>query len=365
MMSIINLGWYLMCGQIGYVATMVPSFSMEIAASMPHIPGSHLPHRPIASHFDAAHPIDSDTRVLGLLSRLVRTLPPRQREKVHAALVLTRMDRPVGALLLLWPTWWALWLASGGVPSWHVLVIFTMGVLVMRAAGCVINDFADRRLDGNVTRTAGRPIVSGRITPCAALGVFAGLLLLAFVLVLLTNRLTIYMAFVGAALATVYPFTKRWTHLPQVVLGAAFGWAIPMAFTAVTGQVSIAGWWLFGANVLWSVIYDTQYAMVDRDDDLKVGSKSTAILFGSWEVMILGALMVALCLVLLVVGRYADLAWPYYLALLACTGSFAYQHRLVRTRQASACFAAFHQNKWWGMMLWLGIALALILPHAG
>jgi 4-hydroxybenzoate polyprenyltransferase len=306
-----------------------------------------------------ARPADSSTRAGRVLDRLLRKLPPRYREKAHDYLVLTRMDRPIGALLLLWPTWWALWLAAGDWPPLKPLVIFTLGVFAMRAAGCAINDFADRKLDPQVERTAGRPIASGRVTPREALVVFAVLLAFAFVLVLFTNALTIKLSFAGAALAAIYPFTKRWTYLPQVVLGAAFGWSIPMAFAAVLGTVPPLGWLLFIANILWSVVYDTEYAMVDRDDDLKVGAKSTAILFGDADLPILGILMATLLLAMLFVGQRAQLGWPYWLALLVAAGLFGYQLWLIRKRERGPCLAAFRHNNWWGLAVWIGIVLAL------
>jgi len=304
-------------------------------------------------------PADSSTRANGVLDWLLRRLPPRHREKVRDYLVLTRMDRPIGALLLLWPTWWALWLAAGDWPPLKPLAIFTLGVFAMRAAGCAINDFADRKLDPQVARTAGRPIASGRVTPREALAVFGALLAFAFVLVLFTNRLTIELSFAGAALAAIYPFTKRWTYLPQVVLGAAFGWAIPMAFAAVAGAVPPLGWLLFIANILWSVVYDTEYAMVDREDDLKAGAKSTAILFGDADLPILGVLMATLLLAMAFVGRRAQLGWPYWLSLLVAAGLFAYQLWLIRARERDRCLAAFRHNNWWGLSIWIGIVLAL------
>ncbi|MBD8897841.1 4-hydroxybenzoate octaprenyltransferase [Rhodanobacter sp. DHG33] len=304
-------------------------------------------------------PADSSTRANGVLDWLLRKLPPRYREKVRDYLVLTRMDRPIGALLLLWPTWWALWLAAGDWPPLKPLAIFTLGVFAMRAAGCAINDFADRKLDPMVERTAGRPIASGRVTPREALIVFGALLAFAFVLVLFTNRLTIELSFAGAALAAIYPFTKRWTYLPQVVLGAAFGWSIPMAFAAVAGTVPPLGWLLFIANILWSVVYDTEYAMVDREDDLRAGAKSTAILFGDADLPILGVLMATLLLAMVFVGQRAQLGWPYWLSLLVATGLFAYQLWLIRKRERGPCLAAFRHNNWWGLAVWIGIALAL------
>ncbi|WP_449423946.1 4-hydroxybenzoate octaprenyltransferase [Rhodanobacter lindaniclasticus] len=294
-----------------------------------------------------------------MLNWLLQKLPAQYREKALDYLVLTRMDRPIGALLLLWPTWWALWLAAGDFPPWKLLIIFTLGVFAMRAAGCAINDYADRKLDPQVARTAGRPIASGRVSPREALVVFAALLAFAFVLVLFTNKLTIQLSFAGAALAAIYPFTKRWTYLPQVVLGAAFGWSIPMAFAAVIHTVPPLGWLLFLGNILWSVIYDTEYAMVDRDDDLKAGVKSTAILFGDADLPILGMLMGTLLLAMLFVGQRAGLGWPYWLALLVAAGLFGYQLWLIRKRERDACLAAFRHNNWWGLTLWVGIVLAL------
>ncbi|GAB3786262.1 4-hydroxybenzoate octaprenyltransferase [Dyella agri] len=306
-----------------------------------------------------ARPADSSTRATNVLDWLLGRLPPRYRDKARDYLVLTRMDRPIGALLLLWPTWWALWLAAGDWPPLKPLAIFTLGVFAMRAAGCAINDYADRKLDPQVERTAGRPIASGRVTPREALIVFAVLLVFAFVLVLFTNALTIKLSFAGAALAALYPFTKRWTYLPQVVLGAAFGWSIPMAFAAVAGTVPPLGWLLFIANILWSVVYDTEYAMVDRDDDLTAGAKSTAILFGDADLPIIGVLMATLLLAMVFVGQRAHLGWPYWLALIAATGLFAYQLWLIRGRARDACLAAFRHNNWWGLTMWIGIALAL------
>ena len=306
-----------------------------------------------------ARPADSSTRATRVLTWLLRKLPARRREKALDYLVLTRMDRPIGALLLLWPTWWALWLAAGDFPPWQPLLIFTVGVFSMRAAGCAINDYADRKLDPHVQRTAGRPLASGRVTPREALLVFAGLLALSFVLVLFTNALTIKLAFVGAALAACYPFSKRYTNLPQVVLGAAFGWSIPMAFAAVSGSVPVIGWLLFIGNILWSVIYDTEYAMVDREDDRKAGAKSTALLFGDADVPIIGVLMGTFLLTMLFVGQRAALGWPYWISLLACAGLFGYQLWLIRERARDACLTAFRHNNWLGLTVWVGIALAL------
>ncbi|MFK2917499.1 4-hydroxybenzoate octaprenyltransferase [Dyella koreensis] len=307
----------------------------------------------------AVRPADSSTRAMRVLDFLLQKLPPHIQEKARDYLVLTRMDRPIGALLLLWPTWWALWLAAGDFPPAKPLVIFTLGVFAMRAAGCAINDYADRKLDPQVERTAGRPIAAGRVTPREALIVFGTLLAFAFILVLFTNALTIKLSFAGAALAAIYPFTKRYTYMPQVVLGAAFGWSIPMAFAAVSNTVPPVGWLLFIGNILWSVIYDTQYAMVDRDDDIKAGAKSTAILFGDADLPILGILIATFLLAMLFVGQRATLGWPYWLSLVGAAGLFGWQLWRIRNRERAACLWAFRNNNWLGMVLWVGIVLAL------
>ena len=296
-----------------------------------------------------------------MLDTLLRALPERARGPARDYLVLMRMDRPIGALLLLWPTWWALWLAAGGMPPLSLWLIFTAGVFLMRSAGCVINDYADRRLDPQVARTAGRPIACGRVAPRAALKLFVALLALAFLLVLLTNRLTVELSFAGAALAALYPFSKRYTNLPQVMLGAAFGWSIPMAFAAVQGTVTALGWLLFLANVLWSTIYDTEYAMVDRADDIKAGARSTAILFGDADLAILGVLIAAFALTLLLIGPRAQLAWPWYAGIGLALAQFAWQLWMMRARVPAQCLRAFRQNNWLGLTLWAALVLALLL----
>jgi 4-hydroxybenzoate polyprenyltransferase len=274
---------------------------------------------------------------------------------------LMRFDRPIGIALLLWPTWWGLWFAAGGVPSLENLVIFTLGVIVMRAAGCVINDYADRELDPHVARTVDRPIAAGEITARQALVLFFALLAAAFVLVLLTNRLTILMAFFGALLAATYPFFKRFTHFPQLVLGASFSWAIPMAFAAEAGQVPALAWWLFAANFIWTVIFDTEYAMADRDDDLKVGVKSTAIAFGRADVPILGALMGIMTALLLMIGlRYLpEPAWFTAVALVFL--HFQLQLWRIRDRDPATCFKTFLSNHWVGMFIFAGAAVSLAM----
>ena len=268
---------------------------------------------------------------------------------------LMRFDRPIGILLLLWPTLWALWLAADGLPSVQNLVIFVTGVVVMRAAGCVANDLADKDFDPHVERTQSRPLASGALAPRQAKVLLAGLLLLAFGLVLLTNRLTIQLSFVGAALALSYPFFKRFVDVPQVVLGIAFGWSIPMAFAAERGVVPPVAWALLVINVFYAVIYDTFYAMVDREDDLSIGVRSTAILFGRrdlWIIGLLQATMVGLCLLL---GWHQGWHWPWYLAVAVVAGLFVHQLAISRTRERDACFRAFLNNNWVGMALFLGI----------
>jgi 4-hydroxybenzoate polyprenyltransferase len=281
---------------------------------------------------------------------------------------LARMDRPVGALLLLWPTWWALWLAAQDFPPIGTLVIFTVGVWLMRSAGCVINDFADRKLDPEVQRTRGRPLAAGTVSTREAIGVFVTLIVLAFLLVLLTNRLTIELSLIGAFLAITYPFMKRYTYLPQVYLGCAFGWSIPMAFAAVKGgdikqfvAVLPLCALLFLANVIFSTIYDTEYAMVDRDDDLRVGAKSTAILFGDADVPIIGVLMLTFLGAMLLVAQRGHLHWPYFAGCGVAAALFAYQLWTIRTRDRDACFAAFRNNNWVGLAIWVAIVLSYAL----
>ena len=269
---------------------------------------------------------------------------------------LMRFDKPIGILLLLWPTWWALLFAGAGSPSIRNILIFTTGVVLMRAAGCVMNDIADRDFDPHVERTRSRPLASGELRLGQAAGAFLVLMVLAFLLVLLTNALTIKLAFVGAVLAASYPFFKRVTHLPQVVLGIAFGWGIPMAFAAEMGAVPLVAWWLLGINTLWSVIYDTLYAMVDREDDLAVGVKSTAILFGKYDLLIIGILMMLMILMLLYLGTALNLTWPWYIGIAAAAALFARQLFITRTRERDACFRGLLANNWVGLMFFLGLA---------
>ncbi|HCR3337049.1 TPA: 4-hydroxybenzoate octaprenyltransferase [Morganella morganii] len=282
------------------------------------------------------------------------------RSKWQAYSRLMRTDRPIGSLLLLWPTYWALWIAARGVPDWHILIIFTIGVFSMRAAGCVINDFADRKFDGSVERTKNRPLPRGDVTEKEAKILFAVLVLVSFGLVLTLNTMTIWLSVAGLALAWVYPFVKRVSHLPQVVLGAAFGWSIPMAFAAVSESLPAECWLLFAVNIVWSVIYDTQYAMVDRNDDLKIGVKSTAILFGRFDKMIIGILQLVMILMLLWIGMMVNLSGIFYWSLLLAGALFVYQQRLMADRERDPCFQAFMNNNYVGFILFLGMLVSYL-----
>jgi 4-hydroxybenzoate polyprenyltransferase len=281
----------------------------------------------------------------------------RIRERLLEYARLARLDRPIGNFLLLWPTLWALWIAAEGFPDPWVLAVFVAGVVVMRAAGCVINDFADRDIDRHVKRTRERPLTAGRVSRLEALSLFAILALIAFALVLTLNRLTILLSFVGIALAVSYPFMKRYTYLPQVHLGAAFGWAVPMAFAAQTQSLPPVSWLLFVAAVLWATVYDTQYAMVDRDDDLKIGVKSTAILFAENDRLLIGVLQLLLLACLAMIGARAQLGPIFYWSLLVGAGMFLYQQYLIRERSREGCFQAFLNNTWFGAAVFLGIVL--------
>ncbi|OZG75057.1 4-hydroxybenzoate polyprenyltransferase [Hahella sp. CCB-MM4] len=272
-------------------------------------------------------------------------------------LQLMRVDRPIGIYLVLWPTLWALWAAAKGIPSIKNLVIFTVGTFLMRSAGCVINDFADRRLDGYVERTKNRPLATGKVSSKEALILFVALLGMAFILVLFTNIFTILLAFGGAALASVYPFMKRHTHLPQVVLGAAFAWAIPMAFAAEINTLPEEVWLLYTATVVWTVAYDTMYAMVDRNDDIKIGIKSTAILFGDADKIIVAILQVMTLAILAIVGQRLELGVFYTLGLIVAAVLFVYQQHLIRYRDRDQCFKAFLNNNWVGMAIFIGLVV--------
>ncbi|MBS0193800.1 MAG: 4-hydroxybenzoate octaprenyltransferase [Proteobacteria bacterium] len=274
---------------------------------------------------------------------------------------LLRGHRPIGTLLLLWPTWWALWLAADGFPSLRLWAIFTAGVWLTRSAGCVINDYADRWLDPQVARTRDRPLATGAVSGRAALALFAVLMLAAFALVLLTNRLTVELSVVGLALAMSYPYLKRYTYLPQVYLGLAFGWGIPMTFAATQGAVPTLGWLLFLANVVWSTAYDTWYAMVDRDDDLRAGAKSTAILFGDADLIAQGVLYALFVVTLVLVGVQGKLAPAYFGALAIAAVLVIAEFRMARRRDRASCFKAFLHNNWVGATVFAGIVLGVAM----
>ena len=281
-----------------------------------------------------------------------------KQNKLLAYHRLMRTDKPIGALLLLWPTLWALWVAAPGVPPLWILAVFVAGVWLMRAAGCVVNDYADRKFDGHVKRTANRPLPSGAVSEKEARILFAVLVLLSFLLVLTLNTMTILLSVAGLALAWVYPFMKRYTHLPQVVLGAAFGWSIPMAFAAVSESLPLSCWLMLLANILWAVAYDTQYAMVDRDDDVKIGIKSTAILFGENDRLIIGILQACVLVLMAVIGWLNGLHWEFYWSILIAGALFVYQQKLIRNRERGPCFQAFLNNNYVGLVLFIGLAMS-------
>lgn len=284
-----------------------------------------------------------------------------QESKLQALWYLMRADKPIGTYLLLWPTLWGLLLAAGGMPDPKILFIFIAGVVVMRAAGCVINDFADRHLDGAVERTSQRPLVTGKVSEKEALLLFFSLLLGAFVLVTQLNTLTIYMSLVAVFLATCYPFMKRFTYLPQFVLGMAFSWSIIMAFTAVQGRIPDYAWLIYLANLLWTVAYDTMYAMVDRDDDIKIGIKSTAILFGKYDRLIIALLQVLMLSLLGLAYWYLELSYVAFLGLLLAAVLFSRQQWQIRQRERQPCFQAFLDNNNVGFLITLTLVLHYLL----
>lgn len=277
---------------------------------------------------------------------------------------LMRLDRPIGILLLLWPTLGALWIAAEGFPDPTVLIVFILGVIIMRSAGCAINDFADRDIDGKVWRTRSRPLATGQLQAKDAVILFLVLAIIAFFLVSLLNTMTIWLSLVAVVLAASYPFMKRYTHLPQLYLGMAFGWAIPMAFAAQTETVPTIAWLLFLANIIWTTVYDTFYAMADRDDDLLAGIKSTAVLFGDDDLKIQGVLQASYILVMVLIGKQLEMSGVYYLAVAAAAGFFGYQQYLSRHRDAKACLRAFLNNNWLGACLFAGIVLHYMLVVA-
>jgi len=280
---------------------------------------------------------------------------------MNAYFRLMRLNKPIGIYLLLWPTYWALFLSAGGWPDIDLLIIFTFGVIITRSAGCVINDYADREIDKHIARTRDRPITAGEISPKAALLLFIALGLVAFALVLLTNTLTIKISFIAIALAVVYPFTKRWTNLPQLILGLAFAMSVPMAFSAQTGTVPASAGWIFLATVLWTLIYDTLYAMADRDEDLKIGVKSTAILFAKYDQIFITLLQVLLMIVFIKIGNLFDLGAFYDISLIIILFFMVYHQFLIKKRQKMDYFKAFINNHFIGMTVFFGIFLSIAI----
>jgi 4-hydroxybenzoate polyprenyltransferase len=331
-------------------------------------------HHPVMDKIEYALGLLNPARLKPIINK-VRTSPSAQRlahsfnrqkqqltqsrlfERLSQYALLVRLDKPIGILLLLWPTMIALWVAAEGFPDTSILFIFIAGVILMRSAGCAINDYADRHVDGSVTRTKQRPLVTGKVSEKEALIVFASLAITAFILVLFLNKLTIMLSFVGVALAGSYPFMKRYHFLPQVHLGAAFAWAVPMAFTAQANEITPVTWLLFMATVLWTTAYDTMYAMTDREDDLKIGIKSTAILFGKLDKMIIGIIQAMLIFCLLLIGQRAELSGFYYAGVVAATSLALWQQYLIKDRDPQLCFKAFLNNNWFGMVLFLGLIL--------
>lgn len=282
-------------------------------------------------------------------------------KKCQALIQLMRVDKPIGTLLLLWPTLWALWLAAKGFPDIGTLIVFCLGVFFMRSAGCVINDFADRKVDGFVERTKNRPLPSGRASSKEAILLFLGLALCSFILVLTQNTFTIQLSFIGLFLAFIYPFMKRFTHLPQFVLGLAFSWSIPMAYAAQANSLSLTIWLLFLANITWTVAYDTMYGMVDKEDDLKIGIKSTSILFGRYDKLIIGLLQAVTLGLLACIGIIESLTIYFYIALCCAGLLFIHQQKQILKRERAACFKAFLDNNYVGFVIFVGFILTYLI----
>jgi len=287
----------------------------------------------------------------------ITNLKEQAIDRIRQYWLLARFDRPIGILILLWPALWALWVASDGRPDLQVLIVICLGVVLMRAAGCVINDYADRDFDPHVERTKQRPIAAGKVKPKEALIVFVVLCLSAFGLVLMLNCYTIMLSFIAAFLAASYPFMKRYTHLPQAYLGIAFGWAVPMSFSAQINSIPAVAWVMYLAVVLWALVYDTMYAMVDKEDDLKIGVKSTAILFGDYDRHIMALFQIIIIVLLLGLGQMKYLSWPYYGGILVASGLSVYQQKLIFHRDKDLCFKAFLNNNWYGMAVFSGLVM--------
>lgn len=282
-------------------------------------------------------------------------------ERLSPYLQLTRLNRPIGILLLLWPTLWGVWIAGAGHPSWHIVLIFVLGTVLMRSAGCAINDYADRDFDRHVKRTRERPVTSGRISTREALWLAAILALIAFLLILPLNTLTLLLSVPAVFLAASYPFTKRFLAIPQAYLGIAFGFGIPMAFAAQQNSVPMVAWLLLIANVFWAIAYDTEYAMVDRDDDINLGIHSAALLFGKYDVAAVMACYAITLVLLATVGKMIVSGWIYYAGLTLAAGISLYHYTLINNRNREKCFKAFLHNNWFGAVVFAGIALDYLL----
>ncbi|KAF3982983.1 MAG: 4-hydroxybenzoate octaprenyltransferase [Methylococcales symbiont of Hymedesmia sp. n. MRB-2018] len=282
-------------------------------------------------------------------------------DRLQQYYLLARFDKPIGILILLWPALWALWVASDGKPDLFVLFIICSGVVLMRAAGCVINDYADREFDSKVERTKQRPIATGKVSPKEALIVFVVLCLVALMLVLQLNRMTVMLSFVAAFLAASYPFMKRYTQLPQAYLGIAFGFAVPMSFSAQTNTIPMVAWVMYLAVMLWALVYDTMYAMCDKEDDLKIGVKSTAILFGEKDREIMGVLQIVITVLLIIVGLIQQLGLFYYGGIAIASGLSIYQQKLIFHREKSLCFKAFLNSNYFGMVVFVGLVLDYLM----
>lgn len=305
--------------------------------------------------------LDRFISTAALLRGQVRQMQQEHLPRLPDFAELARLDKPIGIYLLLWPTLWGLWFAAEGWPGFHLLFVFVMGVVLMRSAGCVINDVADRNFDGQVKRTLSRPLITHQVTVQEALFYCACLSCIAFLLVLTTNMLTIWLSFAAVAIAFCYPFMKRYTYLPQVVLGAAFSWGIPMSFAAYSEEVPKLAWLIFTATVVWTVAYDTEYAMVDREDDIKMGLKSTAILFGDLDRLMIGVLQLIFIVTLWTANRLIPLGIWFHCALAVAAVLLIYQQYLIRERKREACFRAFRNNHWVGLIIFSGLLLEFSL----
>jgi len=296
-------------------------------------------------------------RILRMKNSLVASFAPEVASRLRNYGKLMRIDKPIGIWLLLWPTLWALWLAGEGAPNQGLFVVFVFGVFVMRSAGCVLNDFVDRKIDPYVERTRARPLVTGAVAPVEALTLFIALGLIAVGLATMLNKQAQLLAVIGAALTIAYPFIKRYVSIPQFVLGAAFGWAAPMAFAAQSGETPELAWLVFGTALIWAVIYDTFYAMVDREDDIRIGVKSTAVLFGEADLFVIAGLQILMIVALILIGLRAELGFWYYGAVGVAAAMMAWHLWLARDRQPAGCFQAFLRNHYIGMVVFVGIVL--------